>query len=95
MVELMGDQTRKKFPDLIFRGLSLPNSSNSLFCWNKSYIVEYPKASRAYRIGSGWVQEVITGRSRDTASGGREGLRSLISLFGKVFGMLQKCVLKG
>jgi hypothetical protein len=38
-------------------------------------------------------QEVITGRSRDTASGGREGLRPLISLFGRSFGMLQKCVL--
>jgi hypothetical protein len=30
MVELMGDQTRKKFPDLIFRGLSPPSCSNSL-----------------------------------------------------------------
>jgi hypothetical protein len=43
----------------------------------------------------GIIQEVITGRSRDTASGGREGLGSLISLFGKSFGMLQKCVLEG
>jgi hypothetical protein len=53
MVELMGDQTRKKFPDLIFRGLSLPNSSNGLFCWNKTYIVECPKASRATELAPG------------------------------------------
>jgi hypothetical protein len=50
MVELMGDQTRKKFPDLIFRGLSPPRSSNSLFCWNKTYIVEYPNIGNT--IGS-------------------------------------------
>jgi hypothetical protein len=50
MVEWMGDQMRKKFPDLRFRGLSPPNSSNSLFCWNKTYIVEFLEASQATEL---------------------------------------------
>ena len=53
MDELMGDQNRKKFPDLISWGLSPPSSSNSLFCWNKTYIIEYPKASRATELAPG------------------------------------------
>jgi hypothetical protein len=37
-------------------------------------------------------QEVITGKSWDRREG---GYRTLISLFGKSFGMLQKCTLEG